>query len=397
MRLADFILANVEPILAEWEVFARRSDLTGKMNPAALRDHAEDMILAIARDMGSAQSSAEQSSKSMGDRDTVAGSRGMGDASRAHGRDRATSGFKLVNVVAEYRALRASVLRLWKASVSAPAREDLEDLGRFNEAIDQSLAMATLTYTEAADRSRQMFLTILGHDLRNPLAAIRVMVAELIRDPGLADDKRSAVALIRESAADMNQLVQELIDLSRHEVGADMPLSPAAMDLGDLCRQLVAETRAAAPGRVIGFRAKGDLGGEWDRGRLRQAVSNLLGNAVQHGSGAIDVRAEGGGKDGVVLRVHNDGEPISPEALPRLFNPFARAGNSAAGRKRPGSLGLGLYIARAIVTAHGGQIDLESSQDAGTTFTVRLPRAPAGTAAEEVRVVTRKRAGAERK
>lgn len=381
LRLHDFVVANLEPILQEWEVFARRADLTGQMDPTALRDHAKEMLLAIVRDMDSGQTRAERSSKSMGDRDAVTSSESMGDASRAHALDRAASGFKLGDVVSEYRALRASVLELWRLSGPGTSPENLADLVRFNEAIDQSLAMSTLAYTEAVDRGRQTFLAILGHDLRNPLAAIRMMATELARDERLDDDTRSMVAMIRDSAADMKKLVKDLIDFAGNEVLGAMPLSPAPMDLGDLCRQVVGETRAGAPDRQIDLHTRGDLSGRWDQARLRQALSNLLGNAVQHGSGPIGVSATStGGARGesgdVVLRVHNGGEPIPPEALPLLFDPLTRAANAASApraRARPGSLGLGLYIARSIISAHGGQVTVDSSREAGTTFTVCLP------------------------
>jgi hypothetical protein len=142
MRLADFILANVEPILAEWETFARGIWPGAAADPATLRDHAEDILRATARDMKSAQTAARQSDKSQGEDRGGEGSARLEEASAVHAVVRVASGFDLLLVVAEYRALRASVIRLWQESGREPDRHDLADLTRFNESIDQSLAKA---------------------------------------------------------------------------------------------------------------------------------------------------------------------------------------------------------------------------------------------------------------
>jgi signal transduction histidine kinase len=140
--------------------------------------------------------------------------------------------------------------------------------------------------------------------------------------------------------------------------------------------------RAAYPGRILRCHTplRDDLAGEWDRARLRQVVSNLLGNAIQHGAddGPVELSVTADG-DEVVLSVHNGGEPIPAELLPTIFDPLVRAQVSAGAaalqkQRRPGSIGLGLYIARAVVNAHGGSIDVTSSRQGGTVFTARLPR-----------------------
>src|SRR5687768_4088450 len=298
MRLADFILANTEPILAEWEVFARRIWPGPATDPATLRDHAEDILRAAAQDMASDQTAAQQSDKSRGDGHAGADSARVDRASTLHGAGRVLSGFDLLAVASEYRALRASVIRLWQESCPNPKRRDLYDLTRFNESIDQSLAEAARTYTEAVDRSRQMFLGILSHDLRGPLNAI-VMSANALSRAGELDGAESSelAAGISSSADDMSRMVNDLLDFTGAGLGATMPLSPVAMDLESLCREVAEETRAAHPtGRVL-FQARGDLAGEWDAGRLRQVLSNLLGNALQHGGGAgpveLSASAEG--------------------------------------------------------------------------------------------------------
>jgi signal transduction histidine kinase len=219
-----------------------------------------------------------------------------------------------------------------------------------------------------------MFQAMLWHDLRNPLNAVRMAASLLDEQSSLSEEDRRLVTQIRASAGAMNQLISDLIDLSSGKIRAGIPVLPADMDLGELCRQVAAETRAASPDRPVSLRTEGDLRGRWDPGRLRQVLSNLLGNAVHHGEGPIDLWATGRAPAGVELGVRNGGPPIPKHILPRLFDPLARA---RAGRnRRPGSLGLGLHIVREIVTGHGGSVEVESSPESGTIALVRLPRSP---------------------
>ena len=376
MRLADFILANLEPILAEWEAFARDTQPGGHMDPPALRNGAEAILRATAWDMKSAQTATERSAKAKGHRSAGETSAELNGASHDHALSRVDSGFGLDAVVAEYRALRASVIRLWGEGRSQPDADDLYDLTRFNESIDQSLARAVHSFTERVDRSRQMFLAILGHDLRNPVHSVGMLAHVLSRNTALDAEAAESVSHIAASAAGMSTMIVDLLDFTGAALGGKMPVSPAPMDLGAVCRDVAEEMRAADPARTLHFRPHGDLTGKWDAARLRQVVANLLGNALQHGAGArpVELTATGEGPT-VVLAVHNGGPPIPPDALPTIFDPLVRGTTPELKRqRRPGSIGLGLYIAREIVVAHGGTIDVASSADSGTTFTVRLPR-----------------------
>jgi signal transduction histidine kinase len=379
MRLADFILANVEPILVEWEAFARGIAPGAKMDALALRDHAGDILQATALDMRSTQTAAERSAKSRG-RGHGGGGDGDGDptlngASELHAIDRLGAGFDLLEVVAEYRALRASVLRLWSESAPEPHERDVDDLTRFNESIDQSITKAVASYTTRVNQSRDLFLAILSHDLRNPLNSI-TMSAELL--PKLIEPAAEAIGVatqIATSAHAMGRMIGDLLDYTRTRLGAGMPVEPARIDLGTLCHELFNEFRTAHPEREIRYRSKGDLIGYWDVDRLRQAVSNLIGNAVQHGADPIELRLSGDGPDDLVVVVHNGGPPIPPGELPKIFDPLVRGSSAGHPKKnRPGSIGLGLYIAREIARSHGGSIDVTSTAQAGTAFTVRLPR-----------------------
>lgn len=396
MRLGEFIVSNIESILMEWEVFARGTKPGAKMDALALRDHAQDILLATAHDMKSSQSATERSAKSRGHghRGEHRGEHGAGDgqpfggaapsgaglngASELHAIGRLGSGFDLMEVVAEYRALRASVLRLWRDSAPEAHERDVDDVTRFNESIDQSVAKAVSSYTRRVDQARDLFLAILSHDLRNPLNSI-AMSADLLQHADTSQRAAEAIGCasqISTNAAVMARMISDLLDYTRTRLGAGMPVSPAPMDLDSLCRALFDEFRTAHPNRVIRYHWEGDLKGAWDTDRLRQAVSNLMANAVQHGAAnaPIELRLTGEESE-VVIVVYNGGPPIPPGELPKIFDPLVR-GSSAEHpkRNRPGSIGLGLYIAREVAQSHGGTIDATSSLEAGTAFTMRLPR-----------------------
>jgi signal transduction histidine kinase len=372
MRLGDFILANVEPILAEWEQFARGLAPGSTMDVIALRDHARDILRVTARDMVSSQSAEEQAEKSKGHGGGGTESAGLDRASNDHALARLGSGFDLIEVVSEYRALRAGILRLWVQSARSADEHDLQDLIRFNESIDQSLAEAVKSYTHRADESRELFLATLGHDLRNPLNAI-VVSSELVARSGQLDEENTRIASQMSGFAKvMTVMIHDLLDFTRTRLGGGMPVSATRTDLQDLCRDVLDEFRAAHPHRPLRLESFGDTSGEWDAARLRQVVSNLVANAIQYGGDApVEVFARGEESD-VLFAVRNQGPPISSPALPTIFDPFVRAPEGATKHRR--GVGLGLYIARQIVITHGGTIVVASDETTGTVFTVRLPR-----------------------
>jgi signal transduction histidine kinase len=375
MRLADFILANVESILADWEEFARSLAPGTAMGVIALRDHAQDILRSTASDMLSSQSLLQQADKSRGHGGGGTESARLDGASRDHAIGRLASGFNLVEVVSEYRALRASVLRLWGEHVHQADQNDLQDLTRFNESMDQSLAEAVKSYTSRVDESREFFLATLGHDLRNPLNAI-VVSSALLAQSGQLDEANTHIALQMSSFANvMTRMIDDLLDFTRTRLGGGMPISPTRLDLQNLCRDVLNEFRAAYPDRSLRLECFGDTTGEWDAARLRQVMSNLVANAIQHGadSSAVEISATGDRAD-VLVAVKNDGVSISSSALPTIFDPFVRAATTSNKHRPFKGIGLGLYIARQIVIAHGGTIAVDSSETTGTTFTVRLPR-----------------------
>lgn len=386
MRLAAFILANVEPILAEWEAFARSLLPGTNMTVPDLRDDAESILRATARDMQGRQSLPQQASKSKGDGGAGGNaSDRLDNASELHGVERVASGFHIIEVVSEYRALRASVLRLWRQSLPQLEVDDIDDVTRFNESMDQSLAEAVASYSRRVEKSRQMFLAILSHDLRAPLSCIR-MAARVVSRAEDGHDRAKALSVIETNTEAMTRLIGDLIDFTSGGLGSAMPLDRRPVDLDELCREVVESCRTAHPERTVRYHSDGDVAGVWDAGRLRQVVSNLMGNALQHGApeSPVDLSVRpgdsapaGAGPAGptVVLSVRNGGAPIPPELLPTIFDPLVRyASPESAARRRPGSVGLGLYIVREIVLAKGGTVEVASTAGEGTTFTVRIPR-----------------------
>lgn len=369
MRLVDFIRQNHERIVAEWESFARSLvPPPQRLSASVLRDHAEEILHAIEDDMSSYQSPEEQAAKSRGRGEDVL----VGGAGKTHAAIRIESGFRLEQLVAEYRALRASVLRLWMEGGDG---RDLDGLVRFNEAVDEALTHSTRRYREMMERHRDEFLGILGHDLRNPMSAIIMGATLLVRTKAADADVTRVASGILKSGRRMDRMIGDLLDLTRTRLGAGIPIVVAPLDLGDVCRQAVGELEAAHPSDRVRLTCTGDLRGEWDGDRLAQVVSNLVGNAIQHGTrhGPIRIDARGEGHD-VVISVHNEGPPIPQAALSDIFEPMARGGPQ--GQRRPSSLGLGLYIARQVVGAHGGRITVASTKGEGTTFRARLPRHP---------------------
>jgi signal transduction histidine kinase len=375
MRLPDFIVANREPILTEWEAFARTcTPAAAPMDIAALRDHADEMLTAIAADLRTHQGEHEQSEKSKGNAPDDAAREDT--AAEEHGAGRAASGFTVEQMVSEYRALRASVLRLWAQAQGELTAADLDDLTRFNEAIDQSLAESVSRYGQDLDQSREIFLAILGHDLRTPLSAIYTSARFMLDTGELREPHLTLTSRIAASSTRMVQMVGDLLDFTRGRLGGGIPIVRAEMSMGKAVHDVVDEIAAAHPLRTLRLEARGEYRGEWDCARISQALTNLVGNAVEHGAEgttvAVDLR---GDDEGIVIAVHNRGAAIPADRLNGIFNQLkAREKPGSAGSRGPsGNLGLGLYIAELIVTAHGGRIDVESSEAEGTTFTVHLP------------------------
>ena len=375
MKLSTFIKNNLDAIVADWEAFARKLPAGRTMSALALRDHSREILLAIAADMEIQHSSQERADESQ---DIVATDESSASAAAEHGALRQMAGFDLVQLFAEFRAMRASVMAFWQRSQEAEARSSpTDEIMRFNEGMDKALAQSVQRYSSEVATSRDMFLAVLGHDLRGPLSGID-MSAMLLAKPGLSDVARQqAAARIKRASRGMSRLITDLLEYTRTRLGAGIPVDRSDCDLGPVCEAALEDIRAGNPQQQFVQRMSGDLNLQADAARMQQVLSNLLSNAVQHGSrqSPVTLTAEGEA-DAIVLKVGNAGDPIPPDALQAIFEPLIQAPNASSDmhERSKTSLGLGLFIVREIVLSHAGSIAVESSMDAGTVFTIRLPR-----------------------
>jgi signal transduction histidine kinase len=367
--MASFIIEHMDEILREWEAFAgTQTPAADTMDVRALRDHAREMLETIARDIQTSQTGEEQDLKSKG----LAANQDAHSAAATHGALRQQGGFDLGQLVAEFRALRASVLRIWLAKEGFGDSATAYEMARFNEAIDQALAESVATYSSELARSRDTFLAILGHDLRTPLGAMWGAV-EILAKSKQETAKATAYGAANRSLAAMGAMIRDLLDYTRTRLGKGIPIAPDTANLERVCAASVEEMSLAHPGASFAMTAEGDTTGAFDRERMHQVVSNLLGNAVQHAEPGSQVVVRTGIDDETLwLGVTNRGPLIAPEHLHSIFDPLVQLVPGAG--ERASNLGLGLFIAREIVMAHGGHIEASSSAELGTTFAVKLPR-----------------------
>ncbi len=382
MRLAQFILDHREPILKAWDQFAATLQLERRvMGDKELRDHAGEMLVEIAAGMNAAQPIRHGAANSCGKGPKA----DIHTASQMHAETRLQSGFDINQLVAEYRALRASVLLLWSQQPDGDTQFREQDTLRFNEAIDQGLAESVARYSSMVNQSQDIFLGVLGHDLRSPLGAI-LLSAEYFRDAGAPDSRRHAKVAtgLYATVGRAQKIVENLLDFSRTRVGSGMTLHRVDIDLTATCESIVEEVRVLHPDRTLVFQHDESIVGKFDVSRMGQVFSNLIENAIKHGSATspviISQQRQG---DHVLIAIHNKGEPIAAEDAAGIFSPMARRSQFALGeRGAAAGLGLGLFIAREIIIAHGGTIEATSSAADGTTFRVRLPLSDGAPAAD---------------
>jgi signal transduction histidine kinase len=371
MRLAEFILNNMEAILAEWEAFAATLlPAASGMPPLALRDHAQPILEAVAKDLSTPQTREEQSEKSKGRAPRVASA--PETAAQTHAVLRARGGFDINQLVAEYRALRASVLRLW-VDASPLDETGVEDVIRFNEAIDQAVAESVGHFHAQVERARNLLLGMLGHDMRSPLQAIQATASGLAALSAGEQVSSAAARLIRSGAA-MQALLDDLVDFNRTRLGLGIRVVPSDMDLAAAVADELEQLRGAHPDRQIELAATGDTCGRWDGARLQQLLRNLVSNAIRYAPPGTPVRVTlRGGEADVHLEVTNRGPTIEPSDLSQIFDPLKRGSARGDSHDARSGLGLGLFIVREIARAHGGEVQVRSG-GGETTFAVRLPR-----------------------
>jgi signal transduction histidine kinase len=370
MRLADFINANTEAILAEWESFASSLlPAAAGLDAAGLRDHAEQILLAVAQDLRTPQTRAEQVAKARGQSPVLPGT--AETAAQTHAVLRATAGFTIRQLVAEYRALRASVLRLW-GDAGEYGPDAMADVGRFNEAIDQAIAESVDYFSAEVDRWRAVFLGVLGHDLRGPLNAV-LLTSQLVSAMSAGTPLSHHTEKLLRSGERMRQLLDDLLDYNRTSLDIGIPVTLEPVDLAAACLEEIELLRVALPASKIDFATAGVTQGRWDASRIRQVVSNLVINAAKYGDRSGTIRVSLRADDARVrLSVENTGPRIPKDVMSFLFEPLRRHAAAEAEGERE-SLGLGLFIVRQVALAHGGDVAVESS-DGMTCFTVTLPK-----------------------
>ncbi|WGS54921.1 sensor histidine kinase (plasmid) [Paraburkholderia sp. D15] len=374
MTLSDFIDSHLEALIDDWTAYARAlSPAESQLTDEQLRNSARNLLTGIAADMRELQTARQAVEKSHGDRPSP--NSAFNYVGRQHADDRLAHGFDVNDVVAEFRALRASVLRRWQAECLIDAAS-FHEMIRFNEAVDQMVAESVRRHSQRSERIRDLFAGVLAHDLRSPVGAILNSIQAVQLDKKLSSTSLRAITIALASAIRAKRLVDDLFIFARARLGSALPVELTQQDMGRICEGALEEVRASHPDASIRLQLKGELSGVWDGARIGQLFVNLLTNAVQHGSADVILHADGSVTDKVTVAVWNGGDPIPEQALPTIFNPLTRVSLEREQGSKPSGLGLGLFICRCIAEAHAGTITAESNTD-GTVFKVQIPCFPA--------------------
>lgn len=350
-RVADFIRANQTRIADAWEDEVRGElPALRSMSRPVLVDHLREFLEGLAAWVEGDTDEAERAFKSLVD---------------GHALQRLGYGVGLETLTREYSKLRLVLLR----EVARGNGFDPDSLLRMHEGMDRAMSEAIHRYAQRREEVRDRFISILGHDLRDPLSTVKILANTLAANPGLKAEHRLVAKRISSATSRMHRMINDVLDFARGHLGSGIPAYPTPSDMGEICRAAVDELAAAHPQRAIELTTEGDLHGAFDRDRVHQALGNLISNALHHTDGVIEVHAYGT-PNGIVTDVTSHGARIPDELKRRIFDPFAQ-GTSAGTRQ---GLGLGLYIVQQIVLAHGGTCGI-TSDDQATTFSIRWPRA----------------------
>ncbi|MFS8981266.1 sensor histidine kinase [Cupriavidus necator] len=367
MRLHEFIRANIEGILTAWEQELNHGDSSGSpIRLGARRRLTREILLEIATGLQKAGTIHLDVSTRPANPEV---------APSNHGGQRLATGYSLLELQTEYRVLRSVVVSEWMKVRHSWLQQEIADMAHFHAALDRALGESTNAYVAGLDRSRDIFVGVLGHDLRGPINAALLNIRLLARDSDLRDQSRAAALRIERSVRQMNELASELLEFVSIHFGRPRPLSLCDVSMSRICEEAIGDAQTLSPDRQFVAQLDDNTTGRWDAHRLRQAVYNLLRNAIDHG--AVDAPigiATRGDKDSVSVEVHSRGEPIPPGSLARIFDPFTQASSGEADMKIQGSIGLGLFIVRDVATMHDGSVSVTSTAEEGTTFRIEVPR-----------------------
>ena len=353
-HLARFLREQRDTIVAAWLEQIAALPSSGSETPEQRRDHIPELLgeLAIALDASDSSSPA------------------LEQVIVEHARERFAHGYDIREVVTEYQLLRRAIL---DAHVRTRHHEASPDLAMLNEVIDLAIGVSVDCFMAERDRARDIFVSILGHDLRSPLQAISVaagILAEAERAPPSV--LINAAGRMQGSVKRMSEMIDGLLDFARTHFGGGIPINPQPCDLQPVLRDVVDELAVANAKRQITFTAlAAEIPATVDATRIAQAVTNLVRNAVEHGADPIIVTTA---DEGELLRIDvSSAGTLSADAAARLFKPF-----SHVKRERRSGLGLGLFIVAEIARAHGGTAWLASSDDGRVVFSFRIRRRVGG-------------------
>jgi signal transduction histidine kinase len=360
--LADFLRSHREEIIQTWVSATAQLPVARALSRAHRRNHIPQLIDAMVDAI------------ERGDRTSVS----LAQIPLIHVDERWTQNYDLRDVVAEYRLLRRVILDMYAREITSEnAGERVLPIVTLNENLDHAITDAVDHFSAQRERTREYFMGILGHDLREPLHVIAMNAALLLRrEEPLPNADLRQVARIASGAARMERLISDLLDVTRSRLGGGLPMTPVDTDLGRIAGEIVDDLSSANPGRDIRCSVEASergVTGHWDSARLTQLVSNLIANALKHGGDPIEVTVRPGADDTIVLEVRNRGE-ILPHLRDHLFEPFFTSDQRSG-------IGLGLYIAREIANAHAGELELVDAEGE-TLFRLTLPRPDAAADAE---------------
>jgi signal transduction histidine kinase len=376
MRLAMFIRGNLELILLGWEGFARSIKELDNANTFELRGHAKSLLIAIAVDIETDQTDSESYIKSRGARDFSS----QDTVAEYHAISRIESGFSINDLLSEFRFLRSNIITLWNLENLSDKSFIILDMIRFNESIDQLIAIATLKYSAILKNSQNVFLAILGHDIKNPVGAISMAVQILLRNSTFTEKQKKLLEQINRSVKRTDEMILNLLDFSATQLGGEMSVYFLPINFSEECLNIKNELETFYPKRIILLEMDGDLNASWDKARIGQVLSNLIANAISHGDPNKPIWVTAiGDNESIVFTIQNEGKVIPPIELRHLFDPVKRFSFFSDSKNTINidrHLGLGLFIISSIIRLHNGSINVTSTLLGGTTFTVKLPKFP---------------------